>query len=409
MTYKIPTFSTSGIENNTLEKRNLRILIINYEYPPIGGGGGVICRDIAEEVSAIGHRVTVVTSGFKGLEKYEVKNGVEIVRVPVLFRSKQNTASLPSMLSYVPLSVSKANELLSKESFDIINTHFAIPSGPAGNSISKKFKIPNVLSIHGGDIYDPSKSLSPHKTIGLKQTVRKMLLNSDRVVAQSSDTKKNAEAFYNVQRNIDIIPLGIKPNKFPNKTRRELGLSDDKKIFITVGRLIARKNLEELIHIVSKIKKDFSCELLVIGDGPEKENLQQKINSLNLSGEIKLLGRVSEELKFQYLNISDVYLSTAIHEGFGIVFLEAMECGLPVICYNRGGQIDFLKSGETGYLVKLKDAESFYNSLKNLLTNVNMVEKIGVYNKELVKRFYISNIAKQYLQIFEEVISIDKN
>jgi glycosyltransferase involved in cell wall biosynthesis len=395
-------------ESKLPTERKLKILVINYEYPPIGGGGGVICRDIAEEISAIGHKVTVVTSEFKGLEKYEIKNGVEILRVPVFFRSKQNTASLPSMLSYVPASVSKANELLSKENYDVINTHFAIPSGPAGNSISRKFKIPNVLSIHGGDIFDPSKSMSPHKTIGLKQTVRRMLLNADRVVAQSSDTKKNASTLYNIQRNIDVVPLGIKPNKFQEKNRKELGLLENKIIFVTVGRLIPRKNLEELIEIVLRMKKNFGCELIIIGDGPEKENLQQIINSLNLSNEIKLVGRVSEELKFQYLSASDVYLSTAIHEGFGIVFLEAMECGLPVICYDRGGQVDFLTSDETGYLIKLKDTESFYNNLTYLLNNVDLKERISMSNRELVKKFYINNIANQYLSIFEQVVSVKK-
>jgi L-malate glycosyltransferase len=393
-------------ESKLLEEKKLKILVINYEYPPIGGGGGVICRDIAEEISAMGHKVTVITSEFKGLEKCEIKNRVELIRVPVLFRGKQNTASLPSMLSYVPASISKANELLSKENYDVINTHFAIPSGPAGNSISKKFKVPNVLSIHGGDIFDPSKSMSPHKTIGLKQTVRRMLLNADRVVAQSSDTKRNACTFYNIQREIDIIPLGIKPNKFHEQKRKELGLTDNKIIFVTVGRLIARKNLEELIEIISRVKKDFKCELIIIGDGPEKDNLQQKINNLNLSNEIKLVGRVSEELKFQYLSASDIYLSTAVHEGFGIVFLEAMECGLPVICYDRGGQVDFLKNDETGYLIKLKDIESFYNKLSYLLNNFELKEKMSKNNRELVKKFYINNIAKQYLSIFEQVASV---
>jgi glycosyltransferase involved in cell wall biosynthesis len=393
-------------ETNLLKERLLKILVINYEYPPIGGGGGVICRDIAEEISSMGHKVTVITSEFEGLEKYEIKNGVEIIRVPVFFRSKQNVASLPSMLSYVPSSISRASQFLNKESYDVINTHFAVPSGPAGNFISKKFKIPNILSIHGGDIFDPSKSMSPHKTIGLKQTVRRMLLNADRVVAQSSDTKKNASTFYNIERKIDIIPLGIKPNKFQAKTRKELGLPENKIIFVTVGRLIARKNLEELIDIIGKMKNDFQCELMIVGDGPEKENLQQKINSLNLTNEIKLLGRVSEELKFQYLNASDVYLSTAMHEGFGIVFLEAMECGLPVICYDRGGQIDFLRNDETGYLIKLGDAESFYKKLIYLLNSPNLLEKIGKNNKETVKKFYINNIAKQYLTIFEQAVSI---
>lgn len=391
-----------------MKKKFFKILIINYEYPPVGGGGGVICRDIAEEICAAGHKVTVITSEFKDLPGHEIINGVEIIRVHVLFRGKQNVASLPSMLSYVPASISKANELLSKENYDIINTHFAIPSGPSGNFISKKFKIPNVLSIHGGDIFDPSKLLSPHKTPGLKQTVRKMLIEADRVIAQSSDTKRNAESYYDVDRSIDIIPLGIKPNDFEIKTKKELGFSENKKILITVGRLIKRKNLEEFIDIFNKIKKDFNCELIIIGDGPERENIQEKINNLNLSSDIKLLGRVSEELKFQYLNASDIYVSTALHEGFGIVFLEAMECGLPIICYDRGGQVDFLKDNKTGFLIKLGNTEFFYNKLSILLNDNGLRERVSSFNKDLIKKFYINNITQQYLAIFEEVLSVKR-
>ncbi len=138
--------------------KKLKILIINYEYPPIGGGGGVICKDIAEEIVKEGHEITVITSKFVKLSKEEVVGGVKIIRVPVFFRKKQNVASLLSMLSYFPSSIFYVQSLLRKEKFDIINTHFAIPSGPVGNFISKNKKIPNILSIHGGDIFDPSKS-----------------------------------------------------------------------------------------------------------------------------------------------------------------------------------------------------------------------------------------------------------
>ena len=81
-----------------------------------------------------------------------------------------------------------------------------------------------------------------------------------------------------------------------------------------------------------------------------------------------------------------------------------MECGLPVICYNRGGQVDFLRNNETGYLIDLGNKDSFFNNLLSLLNSSEKKEKIKFYNKELVKEYYISNVAKQYLSIFDEVL-----
>ena len=383
----------------------MTILVINYEYPPIGGGGGVICRDLSEEIASKGHRVTVVTSHYDSLPQHEKLNGVTIVRVPVVMRGKKDVASFLSMISYVPLCIWKVTSLLRREKFDVINTHFAVPSGPAGQYISDKYGIPNVLSIHGGDIFDPSKSLSPHETVGLKQTVRKMLKKADRVVAQSSDTKSNAEKYYRVDRKIDIIPLGIRPNTHSTKSRHDLGLPADKYVFSTIGRLVKRKNIEDLLHIIKEIQISIPSVLLIIGDGPEKDFIESRIRDLRIEGAVRLLGRVSDEQKYEYLNASDGYLSTAIHEGFGIVFLEAMECGLPVVCYDRGGQKDFLKNGKTGYLVELGNKAEFASRLKELLESPSLRAEIRSHNKEYVKEFYIDSVAEKYLSIFQEAVA----
>ena len=383
----------------------MNILVVNYEYPPIGGGGGVICKDISEEIASKGHRVTVVTSHYDSLPEHENLNGVTIIRLPVVMRGKKDVASFPSMISYVPLCIWESARLLQREKFDVIHTHFAIPSGPAGQYISDKYGIPNVLSIHGGDIFDPSKSLSPHDTICLKQTVRKMLIKADRVVAQSSDTKSNAEKYYGVDRKIDIVPLGIRPNPYPAKSRQDLGLPADKYVFSTIGRLVKRKNLEDLLHIIKEIQFSTPSILLIMGDGPEKDFLETLIRNLRIEGSVRLLGKVTDEQKYEYLNASDGYLSTAIHEGFGIVFLEAMECGLPVICYDRGGQRDFLKSGKTGYLVELGNKAEFASRLKEMLKSPGLLAEIRSHNKEYVKEFYIGSVAEKYLGIFQEAMS----
>jgi glycosyltransferase involved in cell wall biosynthesis len=379
-------------------KRKLKILTLNYEYPPVGGGGGYICKNIMDELSEDGHKITIITSHFDNLLKEEYNGNLIIYRVPVLLRSKQDVGSLPSLLSYVPSCICKARKLMKENRFDIINTHFAVPSGPAGYYLSKKFGIPNVLSIYGGDIYDPTKLLSPHKTPVLKSTVRKMLATADHIISDSSDIKNHARTIYDIDNEITVIPPGVRPYKGGKKTRKELGMPENKIILTTLGRLVIRKNNLELIEIVKNISKTYDCHLLIMGDGPERSNLEKKINEFGLRDKISLMGRVGEE-KFQIMCASDIYVSTAIHEGFGLVFLEAMESGLPVISYNNGGQVDFLMDNTTGFLVEFGDKEKFSQRLIELIQSSELRNKMSRHNREYIRSFYTSRCAEDYLKI----------
>src|SRR5208337_5447176 len=100
----------------------------------------------------------------------------------------RDAATFCSMLSYLITGFVKGCSLILKNRYDVINTHFAIPSGPLGYILGKMFKIPNVLSLHGGDIYDPSKKLSPHNNFFFRRLVRFVLNSADRIVAQSNNT-----------------------------------------------------------------------------------------------------------------------------------------------------------------------------------------------------------------------------
>ena len=98
-----------------------------------------------------------------GLPAESMDQGVRVIRVPVLSRRDQATASLVSMMAYIPMAIKAGKKLLKTERFDIINTHFVLPTGPVGDTLSRVAGIPNVLSLMGGDIYDPSKFTSPHR------------------------------------------------------------------------------------------------------------------------------------------------------------------------------------------------------------------------------------------------------
>lgn len=383
----------------------MNILVINYEYPPIGGGGGFVTRDMFEYLAAQGNQITVLTSRFGGLKETEIKNGVHIVRVPVVMRKKTEVASILSMLSYVPSAVFYVAHYLKKTPIDIINTHFAIPSGPAGMIISKILNIPNVLTIHGGDIYDPSKKLSPHRCTLLKKTVKTVLKSADCVVAQSTDTRDNAKKYYCPNVPIKKIPLGIPAPVYKQITREQFGLKDDQYIFCTIGRLVKRKNISDSLVIIKKLSKSINIKFIIIGDGPEKENLHFQVNALGLTDLVLFLGNVEDAVKFQALSISDCYLSTAMHEGFGLVFLEAMACGLPIACYDEGGQTDFLDPGKTGVLAKKGELDSLFDGIMLLIKNKEMGRAISLYNKKLVQNYYIDSCADRYRLLFQSTLT----
>ncbi|MFQ5952913.1 MAG: glycosyltransferase, partial [Candidatus Omnitrophota bacterium] len=109
--------------------------------------------------------------------------------------------------------------------------------------------------------------------------------------------------------------------------------------------------------------------------------------------------------KLQYFSASDIFVSPSLYEPFGIVLLEAMLCGLPVIATNRGGQADIIKSEKNGLLVPPADAESLANTIAELAKDANRRQVIGEYNRKDVKQYNISDIAKRYMDLFRDALS----
>ncbi len=379
----------------------MNILMINYEYPPIGGGGGVINKILAEELSDRNH-ITIITSKFANQRAYEICDNIEIFRVPVIFRNNQNAATILSMLSFFPTSLWRGNRLLKTRRFDIIHSWFAIPSAPSGYFLARKFRLPHVLSLLGGDIYDPSKRLSPHRTPLLHGTVKKMVQGSDVVIGMSSDIITRAHRHFRITRDITLIPHSITRPVFTPRTRAELGYAPEDILLVTVGRLVPRKAVQDLMVVVRALRNP-NVKLLIVGDGPERPALEAKAVALQVAEQVHFLGNVSEDLKYQLLNVSDVYVSTTQHEGFGLVFLEAMATGLPVVSYDNGGQVDFLINGKTGFLVALNDLDSFIKNTEILCNNKEKRNKVGDFNIEYIEQYFVENCANKYQEIYENI------
>lgn len=384
-----------------LTENYMRILFCNFEYPPLGGGGGVINELIAEEL-AQRHEVSVLTSQGFDLPRESLKNGVQIYRVPCFFRNRLESSSFSSMLAYIPMGIQRGISLLKKTPYEIINTHFVLPTGPVGDILSKYGKIPNVLSVHGGDLYDPSKFISPHRHYILRLSVKCLLRSANVVVGQSTNTIDNLHKYYDSTIKPIQIPLGIKKPSNEAANRQEYHFDKEDILFVTLGRLVARKSTDQLISIIRNLKAK-RAHLIIIGKGPEKEALRREVEKYQLKPRIHFMENVSDSEKFRILHMSDIFVSTSHHEGFGLIFLEAMASGLPIICYDHGGQTDFLKTGQTGSLIKLNDQQSFESACREFIEDADSRYRFGKENKKLVERFYIENCAKQYEELFHQV------
>lgn len=374
----------------------MTILIINFEYPPLGGGGGVATQLFAEELAAR-HTVHVLTTRMGELQPQETIRGVSIHRVRVFGRASVPTASLLSLVTFIPSALWRGWKIGRKAKFDVINAQFVLPSGIVGLLLSAVLKVPLVVSFIGGDLFDPSKGTSPHRHAVLRWLIRCVAARAQGLTAISEDTRRRAQKLHGVRQPIAVTHLGIKPLAPSQASRSSLQLPEDKPVFISIGRLIPRKNFRLLLEAWTQLP---DAHLIILGAGPLNDELQQTVVRLNLTDRVQLRGFTEENVKQQLLQAADAYISSSDHEGFGIVFLEAMDAGLPIIATARGGQVDFLRPGENALLIPPGEADQLAAAAYRLLGDPGLAQRMGYNNKEHVQQFYLDRVTRR----FEDVL-----
>jgi len=381
----------------------MNILVLCYEYPPIGGGGGVGAKQYAEAWAQKGHTVRVLTSWARGLKFKETLNDVEIIRVFTLGRKDRATATFLSMVTYIFFGITHVLAHRRRyQDFDVANSHFSIPTGPLGVFVSKVLRVPHILTIIGGDIHDPTKKSSPHKS-SIMRAINAFIINSaDKVVAISSDTKRRAKEYYAIRKDIEIIHYGFIPVPL-SRTRGTSPKCDDGKYWlVSVGRLVKRKGYEYLINCLKLLPQDICVR--IIGDGPLENHLRDVSMKNDVSERVTFLGYRSREEIYEYMQDADCFVLPSIHEGLGIVVQEAMYVGLPIVCTDNGGQVDLVKEPRNGIVVKAGNVDMFAAGIMRFYADRQFGRSVGRNNKEDIKTYFMSGNSQMYIDLFEETI-----
>lgn len=385
----------------------MNILVLNYEMPPVGGGGKVASLKLSE-AWAQAHCVDYVTSATPGLPRRENISGVNVIRVPVVGRRSLSRASLPSLLSYPVSGLLPALELCRSRQYDIVNTHFAIPSGPLGLAVAATRGLAHVVSVYCGDVYHPRRRSSPRHCFATRWIVREVLSRADAVVAGSAGVELHTLRNYgfDLRPRLHTVPLPFDPpprewlTEERADARVQLGLDPKAFYLVSVGRMVAGKRYHGLIRSLLHLSR--SVRLIIVGDGPLRGQLGRLAEREGLLGRVLFTGLVDERHRYRYLRAADLYLLSSHHEGFGNVLHEAMAAGLPIVATGGGGNTDLIQDGKNARLIESNDEGCLAEAVRELLERPALRHAMCQENLRLLGRYACGNIAARYLEVFRQ-------
>jgi glycosyltransferase involved in cell wall biosynthesis len=282
---------------------------------------------------------------------------------------------------------------------DVINAHWLVPQGFTGLLVAKIKRKKLVITIHGGDVF----LLNKKPILSIKKLILRF---ADKVIVNSSATLKQCQKIYS-KREYTVIPMGIDIDRFKPKYRNP----NKEFTIIFVGRLSSEKGVIYLLQATKKIIEDGGkIKVLIAGDGPEKNNLEDYITKNRLNKYVKLLGWQNRDQTIHLYQQADVFVGLSIvdkdglQEALGLVFIESLACGTPVITTNTGGIKDIIVDGQNGAFVRQKDpvaAAAIIKEIMNNRTKLNQMKKEA--RKSVVDKFSWGSVVERYLCLFTDL------
>ena len=327
------------------------------QFPPHFGGVGVHIHTLSKKLVEEGHEVFVITYPHKEIRDID---GIHVIGTKGI--------NLPGIrgLMFKNNAKKALEDLIKKEDIDIIHGHYLFPAGAAAVEVGNKHNIKTYVTAHGSDMFELYKS-KPF----MRPTIKKVLKNADGIFAVSKALRQEiiatgvsgiAEKTKLSWNSVDISKFSLKDD---DSFKKEFGLFD-KPIVLFVGNLIKRKNVCALLEAKKIAKSDYY--LVIVGDGPLSKKLRKKVEDENISDVIFTGSRTDVE---NIIPNCDFLVLPSFSESFGLVLIEALACGKPVIGSDVGG-ISEIINDDVGLLVNPNDVSSISNSIDKLVDDEDL-------------------------------------
>ena len=380
----------------------LKILMLNYEFPPIGGGAGKANLNLLTEYAGCGDmQIDVLTSAPKpGFSQEKFSQNITIYKIGVHKKNLHYWRKV-EVLEWLFKAWFRYRKMVRDNDYDLVHSFFGFPTGwlcyrTAG-------RLPYIISLRGSDVpgYNVRLGLDYKLTAGL---FRRIWSAAAAVIANSNGLRKLALEF---MPNLDIvvIPNGIDTEKYhPAPPQLSAKAEAGAKLIraLTVCRLISRKRIDLLIEAVAQAKKSgLDVRLNIAGEGNLMIQLKKLANELNVTDSIVFLGRVSAEQMPQVYRGSDIFIMSSAHEGMSNAMLEAMASGLPIITTRCEGVEELV--ADNGIVVDDASPEGIASAIGKLAGNRQTYEQMSVAAGKRAGRFGWKNVADEYRRCYEKI------
>lgn len=376
----------------------MNLLLINNEFPPIGGGGSTVTKYAIKYLTQMGHQVTLITSQYKDLPRREVIDGATVIRVPAIRRYKDFSSQWELVLFGFSALVYTFFYTL-RHDVDFIQAFFAVPAGWVAWKLHYLRGIPYAVYFGGSDIPGANPSRYKYVYPFLAPLLKMIWRGAEFRTVCSNDLARLGKAADNTS-DFKMVPNGVETDRFKPIDRPP----NPRVKILFIGRLIPRKGFQRVVQALPRVRAlvDRPFEIEVVGTGAFRLELDEIATKLGVSDLIHYVGTVPyDELEKSY-QYADVFVLTSLSEGMPSVILEAMGCGLPVVASDVGGNNELVKEGENGYLIEGDDVEKLARDLARLISDDELRKQFGKRSRELSLAYDWKAIMATYNDLYGE-------